>query len=74
VRVGKIVICGSQTLPHMSIKFFSVPSKRLAEEGLSILLSTFGARLTRDDVLIPCFDLDELRRRNMEVVRKLKEK
>ena len=67
--VGKIEfsqgIQGSVTLPHISIRYFSHPTKALTEEGLSLLLSSFGAIVTRDDVLVPCFDLDEMTKRNM---------
>ena len=66
--VGKIVfgkdIQGSVTLQHMSIRYLTHPTKALQEEGLSLLLSSFGARITRDDVLVPCFDLDEMTKRN----------
>jgi truncated hemoglobin YjbI len=46
----------------------------MTEEGLRLLLSTFGARLTRDDVLVPCFDMDEMTRRNQQAALKVKEK
>ena len=67
--VGKIEfrkdIQGSGTLPHMSIRYFLHPTKALTEQGLSLLLSSFGAIVTRNDVLVPCFDLDEMTQRNM---------
>lgn len=66
--VGKIEfakdISGSVTGTHMSIRYFSHPTKTLTEQGLSLLLSSFGVIVTRDDVLEPCFDLDEMTRRN----------
>ena len=66
--VGKVVfekgIYGSVTLPCISIRFFNHPTKALQEEGLNLLLSSFGARITRDDILVPCFDLDEMTKRN----------
>jgi hypothetical protein len=68
VLVGKIEytkgIQGSVTLPCISIRYFSHPSKALTEEGLSLLLSSFGAIVTRDDVLVPCFDMEEMMLRN----------
>lgn len=36
----------------------------VAEQGLGLLVSGVGATLTRNDDLVPCFDIDELKRRN----------
>jgi hypothetical protein len=35
------------------------------EEPLAMLVGTFNAHLTRSDALVPCFDLAEMRRRNV---------
>lgn len=72
MKVGKIEIWGSVTLPHMSIRYFSHPTKALTEEGLNLLLSSFGAVVTRDDVLVPCFDLDEMTKRNKAKAKELR--
>jgi hypothetical protein len=64
MKVGKIEIHGSGTLQHLSIRYYKTPSKAMTEDGLALLLSSFGAKLTRDDLLQPCFDLDEMIRRN----------
>jgi hypothetical protein len=74
VKVGKIVISGSGALSHISIRFFKHPDRAIKEQGLRLLLETFGARLTREDVLVPCFDLEEMTRRNRDVRLKAKEK
>ena len=71
--VGKIVfgkgIQGSVTLQHISIRYLTHPTKALTEQGLSLLLSSFGAIVTRDDVLVPCFDMDEMTKRNLAKAR-----
>ena len=65
MQVGKIEIYGRVPLLHISIRYFSHPSKALTEQGLKLLLSSFGTIVTRDDVLVPCFDLDEMTQRNL---------
>lgn len=69
MQVGKIEICGRVTGPHISIRVCPMPSDQktrqaLEELALSVLLSGHGAKLIRNDDLVPCFDEEELRRRN----------
>lgn len=74
MQVGRIEICGSVTLPHISIRYHQMPTDpatraALSELALSILLSGPGMQVSRNDDLSPCFDLEEMQRRNQAVKR-----
>ena len=74
MQVGRIEICGRVTLPHISIHYHPMPNDpktraALEELARSVILSGIGVSRKQDDDLIPCFDLEELNRRNMKVKR-----
>lgn len=74
MQVGRIEICGSGTLPHISIHYYLMPTDpatraALSELALNVLLSSPGVQVTRSDDLSPCFDLEEMQRRNQTVKR-----
>jgi|HubBroStandDraft_4_1064222.scaffolds.fasta_scaffold04143_3 hypothetical protein len=62
MEVWRIDISGRQCLIYIPI-----PNPPSAEIGLELLLAAFGATLTRTDDLVPCFDMDEMKRRNMQI-------
>ena len=74
MQMGRVEICGKVTLPYISIHFGPLPTnpttlRALEELALSVLLSGHGAMVTRNDDLVPCFDVEELQRRNRVVKR-----